>query len=894
MNPVNWHSLYLEEVYKTLDAKPEGLSQEEASRRLLKYGPNEFEEFKKKTVFGIILDQFKEVFIVILIGAGFVSLALGDASDAAIIFAVVFLNSAFGFFQEYRADETFRLLQKSLEEYAVVIRDKEQMEIPRREATPGDVVVIERGRRIPADCRLIVSHNLLVNESVLTGEWMAVKKEEGVLADGIPLPDRTNMLFMGTVAEDGSARALVVATGQDTEFGKISESVQRSYDIHTPLEKSIQRFSLYLGIFISLLVVFLFAVGVTRGIPPLQMFLSSVALAVAAVPEGLAISLTIILAIGMRRLLQRKGLVRQLFAAETLGSVSLIATDKTGTITQARMQVSHILTGSRELLRDGERIPGIRGGASGESHLLALKFVAATSEAVIENPASELEEWRIRGRPTDRALVEAALEAGIRKDELEKRGEILDTLPFDETRKFSAAILRGQDTNVLAVVGAPEIIIANSRELHIDGHVASLKSENFQKLNERYFELVQHGLRVVAVAHKNTKNHSIDHKDPGTLSGLILVGFIAMRDPIRKGIKEAIAISQAAGVKTVIVTGDHAATARAIAEEVGLKVPDGAVLEGRELEKLSDEALQKRAAETLLFARVSPEHKVRIVEAFQKNGEAVAMVGDGINDAPALKRADIGVALGSGTDIAKDAADLVLLDDSFATIVAAIREGRIIIENLRKTITFLLSGGFTEIIIVGLSIFFYLPLPLLPAQILWINLIQDSLPALALAFEKGSPGLMARFPEKKARLLERPLTLLIAFFGIIVGLSTFALFWWLHGLGSLEYARTMTMALVGASALFFIFSMKHLRSTFFGGRFFDNRFLILSVVIGFLLLVSSVNVPFLQDILGTVPLALTDWFIVITFGIFNIAVLEVLKYFFLQRMLTNHSYSSHK
>ncbi len=885
-----WHSSYLEEIYKTLETGPLGLAPEEALRRLQKYGPNEFEEFKSKTAFGIILDQFKGVFIIILLVAGSVSATLGDFSDAAIIFAVVLLNSAFGFFQEYRADQTFRLLQKSLGEHAVVLRGNEEFEVPRREVVPGDIVVIERGRRVPADCRIVSSHNLFVNESVLTGEWLAVRKDAGVLAEDVSLPERTNMLFMGTVVEDGSAKAVVVSTSLATEFGKISESVQKAYDRHTPLEKSIARFSLYLGVIVALGVIALFVIGVAKGIAPLQMFLSSVALAVAAVPEGLPISLTIILAIGMRRILQKKGLVRELFAAETLGSVSLVATDKTGTLTEARMQVSHILTGTKELLRDGNKIPGIKGAGAEESHLLALKFAAATSEAVIENPEAELEEYRIRGRPTDRALTEASLEAGFSKDDMQNKGEILDQLPFDETRKFSAAILRGPHENMLAIVGAPEKILAHSGNIHIDGHTASLKSEYFQKINERYLNLVRHGLRVVAAAHKNTKATEIDSKDPALLSGLSFVGFIAMRDPVRPDIREAVAVSREAGIRTVIVTGDHAYTAEAVADEVGIKIPDDAVLVGTELEKLTDAALQKRASRTLLFARVSPSHKVRIVEAFQKNGEAVAMVGDGINDAPALKRADIGVALGSGTDIAKEAADLVLLDDSFATIVAAIREGRTIVENLRKTITFLLTDGFTEIIVVGLSIFLHLPLPLLPAQILWINLIEDSLPALSLAFEKGSPELMAGRPEKKLKLLDKPLVWLIAVFSLVSSLTAFGLFWWLYNSGgSLEYARTMAMALIGGDSLFYIFNIKNLRSGIFRDRLFDNKLLLLSVATGFLLLAAAVYAPMLQELLDTTALSFSDWLIVFGFGIFNVALTEALKFLFLRQSFAKNS-----
>ncbi|MDO8560629.1 MAG: HAD-IC family P-type ATPase [bacterium] len=881
---INWHSLYLEEVYEILRTKPGGLSQEDGSGRLFKYGPNEFEEFKRRGLFSIFFDQLKGIFIVILIIAAVISFFLGDTPDAVIILAIVLLNSTVGFVQEYKADKTFRLLQESLEKKAVVIRNGEEMEILRRLVVPGDIAVIERGRVVPADCRIIESKNLLVNESVLTGEWMAVKKTADVFAEEMALADRTNMLFMGTVVEDGLARAVVVSTGRDTEFGKIGEKAQAAYDTNTPLEKALQKFSLFLGLFISAVVALLFVLGLIKNVPPLQMFLSSVALAVAAVPEGLAVALTIILAIGMKRILQHRGLVRKLLAAETLGSVSLIATDKTGTITEARMQVSHVITGTKELFRDGDgRMPALGSASSDESHMLALKFVAITSEAVIENPEAELEEYRIRGRPTDRALTEAALEAGLRKDDFAAKGGILDTLSFDETRKFSAAIIRGEKENTLAVVGAPEKILENSRELHVDGHTASLKSEYFQKISERYAYLVRSGLRVVAVAHKDTNEIKINLKSETLISGLSFVGFIAMRDPVRKEVAEAIVASREAGIKTVIITGDHASTARAVAAEVGLKISEKETMEGSELETLSQEALRERAGSIILFARVSPEHKVRIVEAFQKNGESVAMVGDGINDAPALKQAEIGVVLESGTDVAKSSADLLLLNNSFATIIAAIREGRTIVENLRKTLVFLLSDGFTEVVIVALSILFHFPLPLLPAQILWINLIEDSLPSLALAFEKGSPELMRMGPEKKLKLLDGKLSMLIVFFGVIVSVSAFGLFWWLYKTGgSIEYARTMVLALVGVNSLFYVFSVKNLRGTIFSGRLFDNLFLIASLFVGFLLMATAVYAPVLQKLLETVPLHALDWAVIVVFGVFNIVLIEILKFVFLR------------
>lgn len=896
---MEWHSAYLEEIYRSLVSGERGLSREEAARRLKELGKNIFREYKEVGAVQIFFSQFGNIFILLLIAAGVISIISGDRSDGAIIFLVVFINSTVGFFQEYRAERTFRTLQRTLVEVAVVFRSGEEVQVPREEIVPGDVVLVERGGRIPADIRIIEGRHILANESALTGEWLPVKKEPGVFSSESALADRTNMLYMGTFLEDGTVRGIAVATGPATEFGKIGESVADKEFGRTPLEKRLNRFSVFFGLAVLAVVSVIFGAGIGAGIPLVQMFLSSVALAVAAVPEGLAISLTIVLAIGMKRILRRKGLVRRLFAAETLGSVSLIATDKTGTLTEGRMQVSHILTGARELLRDGEKIAGLQNAGEGgeESHLLALKIAAASAEAVIENPDAELEPYRIRGRPTDRALAEAALEAGIRKIDMERKGEVLDTLPFNETRKYSAVIFRGKDsdTHMLGVVGAPEVILGFSKTIHMDGKVAALESREFQSVRAEYERLVGLGLRVVAVGHRVVERAVFDDakfSDRELCMGLSFVGFIALRDPVRKDVASSLREVLRAGVRMVIITGDHPKTAVTVAQELGIPISPDHIFLGKDIEPLSREALIEKASSIVLWARVSPLHKVRIVEAYQARGESVAMVGDGMNDAPALRAADIGVALGSGTDVAKEASGLVLLDNSFSTIVAAIREGRIILENIRKTITFLLSDGFTEITMVALSLFFGLPLPLLPGQILWINLIEDSFPALALAFEKGERGIMERRPEKKIRLLEGPLMFLIAAFGIVVSFSAFFLFQWLyHTTDSLSYARTMAFAAISVDSLFYIVSIKHLRSGFSGFRLWDNPMLILAIVVGLLLAGVAVYVPFFQNLLQTVPLSVRDWGLIIGFGAGTLVMIELLKLLALRvtpRLFFNH------
>ena len=884
----NWHAESADSVLKKLHTSPSGLSIEEAKKRLEKYGPNEFKTGAGRSFLSIFLGQFKNAFILILVGAGVISFFLGDNTDAIIIGAAVLVNIFLGFWQEAKAEKSFVSLKRALEESAYVIRDGKELLLKREEVVPGDIVVFRAGEKIPADARIIASKNFLADEAILTGEWLAVKKNTNMIPIGTNLLSRSNMAFAGTIITEGAGRGVVVATGSNTEIGKIAELVSEVEETKTPLEKELKTLTSYITLAIVFVMSSLFLLGVFwRHINALEMFLSSAALAVAAVPEGLAISVTIVMAIGMQKLFKKQALVRHLFAAQTLGSVSLIATDKTGTLTEANMQVSQLLTGTGELLHDGKKYLKPFPEEKENSHVTLLRVALMLSEAEIENPDAELEELKLHGNPTEKALVKAAFETGLRKENILKEFPRIDFVPFDSGRKYSYALHRdlNQNRNVVFMLGAPEIILSRSSSIQLDGSYGVL-TENKRGEILRHFEgLTQKGLRVIAAGFRLSQKDSLDDSEH-LLEDFVFVGLIALRDPLRSDAKEAVRIAHEAGIGTVLITGDHRFTAEAIAEEVGIITESHRthIIDGKEFDKMSDADFQKRVSKIDVFARVTPEQKLRIVEGWQKHGDVLAMTRDGVNDAPALRRADIGVALGSGTDLAKEASDIVLINNSFSGIVTAIKEGRIIFENIRKIVVFLLSDAFAETILVSFSIIMGYPLPLLPAQILWINLVEDTLPNTALAFEEGNGEVMKEKPEFFRKLFDRRSFLLTLFFGLItisVIISFFLLF--LSQGRDISYIRTMLFLFVGGDSLFYILSIRNFHKPFWKVSLKENPYMIPSIVIGFLMLLSAVYVPFLQSLLKTVPLNFSDWAIIVSYGLGSLLVAEVLKFFLFHR-----------
>jgi len=893
----NWHSLLsIEAVFRGVGAHKNGLQEKEAEERLRKFGLNKLPEEKRLTGVKVFLDQFKSPLIYILVFAGFVTLVLQDWTDSVVIFAAVFLNAGIGFFQENKASKIFDKLKKLTKERTVVIREGHEKEINQSHIVFGDIIVLRPGDKVPADARLIESLNLKVNEAALTGEWLASEKSLAVLPKKTPLADRTNMVYMGTVIEDGKGRAVVVSTGRDTEIGEIAISIREVEEEKTPYQKKIAHFSKIIAVVVGFVCVGIFAGGALTGKDVLEMFITAIAVAVAAIPEGLPIAMTIILALGMEQISKKKGLVRKLIATETLGSTQIICTDKTGTLTEAKMQVAGVFTGTKELLN---------AGGSKESHILALKIATLCNEAFIENPEEAMEKWIVRGTPTERALLLAGTQAGINREEFEKNQSKIDELPFDPVYKYSAKVHKlNKYQDIIYVLGAPEIILENSRYLERDGKEQTVTPKKLKELIKEYEDLDRKGLRVLAVGYKKIKRGSFSLKIKKALDSkmsiskierekiyeekfknMVFVGFIALHDPLRKDVKEAMKICRKAGMRPIIITGDHRLTAKAIAEELGLPAKEKNIIEGKELEELSEEKFKEKLGDFEIYARVDPRQKLRIVQAWQEKGRVVAMTGDGVNDAPALKQADIGVALGSGTDVAKEASDLVLLTDSFSIIVAAVEQGRVIIDNLRKVITYLFAFSFTEIILVGASVIGGFPLPILPAQILWVNLVEDSLPAVALAFEKKERDVMEHKPEHpQSPLLNREMKVIIFVIGIFTDLMLLGLFFWLVKRNlSLAEIRTIIFACLSIGSIFFIFPCRSLRKNIWQINPFSNPIIIIAWFFSITMLILAIYLPLFQKLLKTVPLNLFDWLLFIGLGIINLALIEFTKWIFIRK-----------
>lgn len=884
MSKENWHNLSSEEVIKFLGTDiEEGMQESEFKKRQEKFGKNKLPEEKPLSKFRIFLEQFRSPLIYILVMAGIITLVLKKYGDAIVIFSAVFLNTIVGFIQENKASKTLKELKKVVKHAAEVLRGGNFKIIDSADLVPGDIVILNPGDKVPADGRIIESRNLKINEMVLTGEWLAAKKRPETLPIETPLADRDNMIYMGCVIEEGKGKAIVTSTGINTEIGKVAALVKETKEEKTPYQRKLAHFSKIIGIIIGIICFGIFLEGVITGGEFIEMFTTVVAIAVAAIPEGLPMAMTVILALGMQRILKRKGLVRRLASAETLGSTSIITTDKTGTLTEGRMKMDKALT-VPEILDNAHC--SHTGEDKNEKNLL-FKIAVICVEAFIENPKALREQWIIRGRPTDRALLEAGAENGIFKEEIEKKEPIIYDLPFTPLHKYSASFHRISEKEAMFyILGAPEKILS----------LSALDDATREILQKKFEELAQQGLRIVAAGYKKTfnfrkygqNNEEEIRKEIENVRDLIFSGFITLKDPIRKEVKEAIKTCQEAGMRVIIVTGDHKLTTKAVAKELGFKVKEDNILEGKDLDKLSDKDFEDILEKIQIYARVEPKHKMRIVQAWQEKGEVVAMTGDGINDAPALKKADIGVALGSGTEVAKETSDLVLLNDSFSIIVAAVQEGRAILDNIRKVITYLLSDSFTEIILVGVSIMLGFPLPITAVQILWVNLIEDGLPNIALAFEPKEKDIMRQKARgHKIPLLTREMKAIIFIIGLATDLILLGIFFWLSGQNyPLQYLRTIIFAMLGIDSISYVFCCKSLRRNIWQINLFDNKILLLSWFFGAAALLAAIYLPALNSLLDTVPLPLSIWKIIIGLGIINIILIELAKYYFIVRQKT--------
>ncbi len=874
-----------------------GLSSSEAEQRLEKMGPNQLQEGKKRTIGHMLIEQFEDLLIIILLFAAGVSILLGEVTDAMVIGIIVALNAILSVVQEFKAEKSLDALKKMTVPEALVLRDRKQKKIKSTQLVPGDVVLLESGDRVPADLRLAEITELSIQEAVLTGESEPVGKiKEELNNEGeVPLGDRLNMAYMGTTVVAGRGKGVVVATGMKTEIGSIAGMLQEQKKEFTPLQKKLNQVGKNLGVIILSIVVIVVLLGWWRGIPFFDMFLTGISLAVAAVPEGLPAVVTIVLALGVQQMIKKNAIIRRLPAVETLGATTVICSDKTGTLTQNQMTVQKLVLPDREIEVEGvgyqplgrfrENNQFINPGDNKTLSLL-LKAAALCNNSYLRQN-EETQQWEIIGDPTEGALVVAAAKAGYQKEGLEKDYPRLRELLFDAERKRMSTIHHTPEGNfILFVKGAPEQIIARCSSFRSDGEEFTLTDSLKEKITEQNKELASRALRVLAVAYREIDFKEQEGKEQYQKidndqmeKELIFLGLTAMIDPPREEVAQAVQTCRKAGIRPIIITGDFELTARAIAQQIGIYHSNDKIITGAELEQMSQEELEKEVIKTAIFARVSPRHKMRIVRALQKNNQVVAMTGDGANDAPALKEADIGVAMGiTGTDVAKEAADMVLTDDNFSSIVSAIEEGRKIYQNIQKFIHYLLSCNLGEILTIFVAILIGWPRPLLPIQILWVNLVTDGLPALALGLDPAEQDVMRQHPRNpKEGFFSGRMGFNIFSQGFFIGLITLFAFYCGYSQYSLAVGETMAFATLSLSQLSQSLNSRSDKFSLFSLGIFSNSYLVLAITASALLQLGVMMIPFLQSVFEVTSLTLAQWLIVVLISLTPIPFVEILK-----------------
>lgn len=894
MNPNNdWHTLTPataeHELRSNLD---QGLTEREAEHRLTAVGPNELPEAPPPSWFALLASQFASIIVWVLIGAAVISGLLQEWVDAAAIVAIVILNALLGFVQEFRAERSLAALRKLSVDTARVIREGVLRSIPARELVTGDLIQIEAGDRVPADSRVIYATSLQTQEASLTGESTPVgKSAESIPQTQVPLGDRHNMLFMGTVAVSGKGRALVTGTGVATELGKIAVMIRREAQAEqeeTPLQRRLEQLGHTL-LWLSLAIVgVVFALGMFRGVPLVMMFLTAVSLAVAAIPEGLPAVVTITLALGVTRMVQRHALIRRLPAVETLGSTTVICSDKTGTLTKNEMTVTRLYAGGEVFTVSGEGYAPVgeicldgqstNGGLDPGLRAL-LRAGALCNGAELRQDGST---WQVLGDPTEGALLVAAAKGGLEKSDLEREQPALGEVPFDSERKKMTVVRRTTSGLVAYVKGAPDVLLRDCTTwMTRDGQITALTDEIRQQIVSANQQFASQALRVLGVAMRPLGTVPTTYTAPSLEQELTFLGLAGMKDPIRPEAKVAVEICGAAGIQAVMITGDHKDTAMAIAQDLGIMGSGAQAISGTELNQLSEEELEKRVTSTAVYARVSAEHKLRVVRAWKRRGAVVAMTGDGVNDAPALKAADIGVAMGiTGTDVTKEASDMVVTDDNFASIAAAVEEGRGVFDNIRKAVFYLLSCNISEILLMLLAALFALPLPLLPVQILWINLVTDGFPALALAIDPKDPDLMRRPPRPPAeRFLTKERFLILFVQGSFLALITLGAFvYCLYGMDlNLDRARTLTFTILVLAQLFHAFNNRSDRRSLFEIGILTNKPLLGAIALSGTLQAAIMLTPPLHPIFNVVPFDAEHWLLALGIGILPLIAMEIWK-----------------
>lgn len=885
------HAEDANEVLKNFSVVPEaGLTNKEAEERIKRYGQNVLKEEKGFVFLKTFLNQFRNPLTILLLAAGIITIFLEEYHNAAVIFLAVIINSLIGFFEEKKAADVFAVLKKSLKKYATVVREGEKQVIESTGLALGDIIMLEEGDMVPADCRIIEGKGLEADESMLTGEWLSVQKNISKVDLKTRVSAQSNMLFMGTLVANGFVKAVIVRTGENTEFGKLAKFSQEKNNELTPFQKQIKSLSRFIGIFVVLFSLILFILGVFQGKDINDMFLSAVAIVVAAVPEGLPIAVTIILVLGSKSIFNKGGLIKKTLMAETLGGVDVILIDKTGTLTKSQMKISRIITANDVLSRDSNEIE-----KKEQARINLLMKAQFISSAFIENQKSELKERIIRGKPMEKAILEAGIESGLEIKKIFEEHPRVDFLPFNSERRFFASLHKFNGDNEIYIGGAPEAVLELCSTYQTDlKECRPLKDKELFK--ESYESFMKEGGRMIAVCFKTVVQKEIPRNDDHFFEDFCFLGFIAFQDSLREDAKESLEAAKNAGIQTVIVTGDSLNTAKAVAENIGLVSVDTAGLMSDnpkkqyasfdEIDDSDKDNILSIIEDVKIWARVLPHQKMALVESWQAKNKIVAMTGDGVNDVPALKRADIGIALNSGTDAAREAADLILINNSFNVIVEAVKQGRIIVDNIRKVLTYLLSSGFTEMILIGGSVILNFPLPVLPNQILWANIMQEGFMNFAYAFEKEEDDVLKR---KKVSgdhrlLFTKEMKIMIFVIGIITDIFLLALFIILLKLNyDLTKIRTIMFAGLSSNAIFFALSLKNLSLPIWKINIFSNKYLLFFLVLNVLLLAAALFLQPLQNLLDLTPLSFYEIMIILGIGVLNFIAIETAKLFIASR-----------
>lgn len=880
--PTKWYQLPPERVFEALASRRSGLTEQEVQERLSRYGTNELNGRKKTSPVMVFLRQFLSPLVYVLVAASAVNVVIGKYTDAIVILITLLIMAAIGFIQETRAERAMDALLRLAAPKARVRRAGQVLSVDARGIVPGDIILLEAGDRVPADALIVEASNLKVNESLLTGESMPVDKHTDTLSSELAVADRKNMVFMGTTITYGRAAAVVVSTGMSSEIGRIAGALREVKPEPTPLQRSINNLGRYIIIITGAACALLVAAGFLRGLDWLEVFLIAVAAAVSAIPEGLPATMTVVLAVGMRLMAQRHAIIRQLVAVETLGSATVICSDKTGTLTLNQMTVKRLWTGGRWIDVTGEgylpqgelRVDGRTVKASeDEAVALVLRIGALCNDALLTTGDREC--CGIMGDPTEGALVVAAAKAGFEKERLELHYPRLDEIPFQSERRYMATLHPRDGGKQAYVKGAPERLLEMSGAILYDGAAVPLTAERRRAVLEAVDTMAREAMRVIAVAYVDLPAEVEELHEDSLKGKLVLAGLAGMADPPREEAKTAIKLCKQAGIRVVMITGDNRITAESVARQ--LELPPGRAITGQELQAMGDDELAMEAARTSVFARIEPLHKLRIVKAFKRLGEVVAMTGDGVNDAPALKAADIGIAMGlTGTDVAKEASNMVLADDNFASIVAAVEEGRAIFNRLRNVLFFLLSTGLGSLLALIFAVLTSGKAPLTPIQIIWVNLVTGTIIAIPLGLEPKIGDELSKPPRHpKVNLVFPGLLIRTVFVAFLMSMPVFLLFNWADDVLSLPEARTIAFCTMVVVQWFIVFSARSDEYSIFKLGLFRNRWLILALLGALVLQLIVIYVPFLRPAFHTAPIGWFEWGLVVvsSFGVFVVEAL---------------------